>query len=53
MKLNNYIFKYTSYNQLYQSIKELYRFEILDSSLEYLTTLEMEIKLKGFINKVA
>ena len=51
-----YRFKYTSYTQLYKSIEDYidwYNTERLHSSLGYLTPLEMEIKLKGFFNKVA
>ena len=51
-----YRFKYTSYSQLYQSIEDYidwYNTERLHSSLGYLTPLEMEIKLKGIINKAA
>jgi len=49
-------FKYTSYNQLYQSIEEYliwYNTERLHSSLGYCTPLEIELKLKGIINKAA
>ncbi len=49
-------FKYTSYNQLYGSIKEYlnwYNTERLHSSLGYCTPLEIELKLKGIINKAA
>jgi len=49
-------FKFTSYNQLYQSIDDYmnwYNTERLHSSLGYLSPLEMEIKLRGFIKKVA
>jgi putative transposase len=51
-----YRFKFTSYNQLYESIEDYidwYNTERLHSSLEYLTPLEMELKLKGYINKAA
>lgn len=51
-----YRFKYTSYNQLYNSIEDYidwYNTERLHSSLAYLTPLEMELKLKGFLNKAA
>lgn len=51
-----YRFIFTSYNQLYESIEgyiNWYNTERLHSSLEYLTALEMELKLKGFINKAA
>lgn len=49
-------FKYTSYNQLYNSINEYlnwYNTERLHSSLGYCTPLEIELKLKGIINKAA
>jgi len=49
-------FKYTSYNQLYASIDQYlkwYNTERLHSSLGYLTPLEMELQLKGIINKAA
>ncbi len=51
-----YRFKYTSYNQLYESIEDYiywYNTERLHSSLGYLSPLEMEMKLRGFIKKVA
>jgi putative transposase len=51
-----YIFKFTSYTQLYESIEDYinwYNTERLHSSLEYLIPLELELKLKGFINKAA
>jgi putative transposase len=51
-----YRFKFTSYTQLYESIEDYinwYNTERLHSSLGYLTPLEMELKLKGFINKAA
>jgi putative transposase len=51
-----YRFKFTSYNQLYESIEDYidwYNTERLHSSLGYLTPLEMELKLKGFSNKAA
>jgi putative transposase len=51
-----YRFKFTSYTQLYESIEDYinwYNTERLHSSLGYLTPLEMELKLKGFINKGA
>jgi putative transposase len=51
-----YRFKFTSYNQLYQSIEDYiiwYNTERLHASLGYLSPLEMEIKLRGFIKKVA
>tara|TARA_R110001583_G_C5568677_1_gene401855 strand:+ start:78 stop:437 length:360 start_codon:yes stop_codon:yes gene_type:complete len=49
-------FKYTSDNQLYNSIKEYlncYNTERLHLTLGYITPLEMELKLKGIINKAA
>jgi len=49
-------FKHTSYLQLYASLKEYinwYNNERLHSSLGYLSPLEMELKLRGFIKKVA
>ena len=51
-----YRFKFTSHNQLYESIDSYihwYNTERLHSSLGYLSPLEMEIKLRGFIKKVA
>ena len=51
-----YRFKFTSYTQLYESIEDYinwYNTERLHSSLDYLTPLEMELKLKGYINKAA
>ena len=51
-----YRFKFTSYNQLYGSIEDYikwYNNERLHSSLGYLSPLEMEIKLRGYIKKVA
>ena len=48
-------FKFTSYQQLYNSIEYYitwYNNERLHSSLGYLTPLEMEVKLRGF-NKIA
>jgi transposase InsO family protein len=51
-----YRFKYLSYKQLYCSIEDYinwYNNERLHSSLGYLSPLEMELKLKGFFNKVA
>lgn len=51
-----YRFKFKSYNQLYGSIEDYicwYNIERLHSSLGYLSPLEMEIKLRGFIKKVA
>lgn len=49
-------FKYTSYNQLYNSIEQYlnwYNTERLHSSLGYSTPQEIELKLKGIINKAA
>ncbi|AUS04050.1 IS3 family transposase [Pseudotamlana carrageenivorans] len=49
-------FKYTSYNQLYKSIDQYlnwYNTQRLHSSLGYMTPLEKELQLKGFINKAA
>lgn len=49
-----YRFKYTSYEQLYTSIEEYvnwYNNERIHSSLGYISPLEMEIKLRGNINK--
>lgn len=51
-----YRFKYTSYSQLNESIEDYidwYNTRRLHSSLGYLTPLEMELKLKGIINKAA
>jgi putative transposase len=51
-----YRLKYTSYNQLYESIEDYvywYNTERLHSSLGYLSPLEMEMKLRGFIKNVA
>ncbi len=51
-----YRFKYTSYNQLHESISDYiiwYNTQRLHSSLGYLTPLEMELKLKGVIKSVA
>ena len=51
-----YRFKFTSFNQLYNSIEDYinwYNTKRLHSSLGYLTPLEMEIKLRGFINLAA
>ena len=51
-----YRFKYTSYDQLHGSIEDYinwYNTERLHSSLGYISPLEMEIKLRGKINKVA
>ena len=49
-------FKFTSFNQLFSSIKDYiswYNTERIHSSLGYLTPLEMEVKLRRIINKVA
>ena len=51
-----YRFKFQSYQQLYESIEDYinwYNNKRLHSSLDYLTPLEMEIKLRGFINNAA
>lgn len=52
-----YRFKYTSYNQLHNSLEDYinwYNTKRLHSSLGYLSPLEMEIKLRGnIINKAA
>lgn len=52
-----YRFKYTSYNQLYNSLEDYinwYNTKRIHSSLGYLSPLEMEIKLRGnYINKAA
>jgi len=51
-----YRFKFTSYIQLLESIEEYinwYNIERLNPSLGYLSPLEMEIKLRGIIKKVA
>jgi len=51
-----YRFRFTSYNQLNESIKDYihwYNNERLHSILGYLSPLEMEMKLRGFIKKVA
>jgi putative transposase len=48
-------FKYTSYQQLYNSIENYitwYNNERLHSSLGFFTPLEMEVKLRG-IKKIA
>ena len=48
--------KYSSYDQLYESVKEYmtwYNTKRLHSSLGYLSPLEMEIKLRGEIKKAA
>ena len=49
-------FKFASYQQLYKSIEDYmnwYNTERLHSSLEYLTPLEMEMKLRGFVKIAA
>ena len=49
-------FKFHSYSQLYESLHNYitwYNTKRLHSSLGYLSPLEMEIKLKGFIKKAA
>jgi len=51
-----YRFKFTSYQQLHDSIEDYinwYNTERLHSSLGYLTPLEMEVKLRKFIEIVA
>jgi len=51
-----YRFKFESYQQLYESIADYinwYNTQRLHSSLGYLSPLEMEMKLRGFINKAA
>ncbi|WP_085951520.1 IS3 family transposase [Cellulophaga algicola] len=51
-----YRFKYTSYKQLYESLENYiywYNTERLHSSLGYLSPLEMELKMRGFIKNVA
>ncbi len=51
-----YRYRFTSFNQLFNSIKEYinwYNTKRIHSSLGYLTPLEMEMKLRGNINKVA
>ena len=51
-----WLYKFTSYNQLYESIEYYiywYNTERLHSSLGYLSPLEMEIKLRRIIKKVA
>ena len=51
-----YRFKFTSYNQLFESIEDYinwYNTERLHSSLGYLSPLEKEMNLRGFIKKVA
>ncbi|MFT5146317.1 MAG: putative transposase [Polaribacter sp.] len=49
-----YRFKFTYYTQLYESITDCmdwYNTQRLHSSLGYLSPLEMELKLKGIMNK--
>ncbi|RLD57366.1 MAG: IS3 family transposase [Bacteroidetes bacterium] len=51
-----YRFKFNSYNQLYRSIEDYikwYNTKRIHSSLDYLSPLEMEMKLRKIINKVA
>jgi transposase InsO family protein len=51
-----YRFKYTSFNQLFQSIEDYinwYNTQRLHSSLGYLSPLEMEMNLRGIIKKAA
>ena len=51
-----YRFKYKSFEQLYLSIEDYiqwYNTKGLHSTLEYLTPLEIELKLKNKINKAA
>jgi len=51
-----YRFKFNSYNQLLESIEDYvnwYNIERLHASLGYLSPLEMEMKLRGIIKKVA
>jgi putative transposase len=51
-----YRFKFTSFEQLYDSIEDYinwYNNKRLHSSLGYLSPLEMEVKLRGFMNKAA
>lgn len=51
-----YRFKFTSFNQLFDSVSDYiswYNTERLHSSLGYLTPLEMEVKLRGNINLAA
>jgi transposase InsO family protein len=51
-----YRFKYSSYQQLWQSLNQYinwYNTKRLHSSLGYLSPLEMEKKLRGFHKKVA
>jgi len=51
-----YRFKYTSFNQLWESIEDYinwYNTQRLHSSLGYLSPLEMEMNLRGIIKKAA
>jgi len=51
-----YRFKYTNYNQLFESIQDYinwYNTQRLHSSLGYLSPLEMEMNLRGIIKKAA
>ena len=51
-----YRFKFESYNQLYRSIEDYiswYNTRRIHSSLDYLSPLEMEMKLREIINKAA
>ena len=51
-----YRFKFTSYLQLFDKISQYitwYNTKRIHSSLDYLTPLEMEIKLKTIINNAA
>jgi putative transposase len=51
-----YRFKFTSYSQLYQSVEDYinwYNTKRIHSSLGYISPLEMEIKLRGNMNKAA
>ena len=51
-----YRFKYNSYNQLYISIESYitwYNTKIIHSTLGYISSLEMEIKLREIIKKAA
>ena len=51
-----YRFKFTSYNQLFNSIEDYidwYNTKRLHSGLGYLSPLEMEIRLRGIIKKAA
>ena len=51
-----YRFKFNSYNQLYRSIEDYikwYNTKRIHSSLDYLSPLEMEMKLRKIINKAA